>query len=38
MITWLRAPQSVVPGNAMPDLGLTAAQACDNTAYLYTLK
>jgi cytochrome c2 len=38
MITWLRAPQSIVPGNAMPDLGLTERQARDITAYLYTLE
>ena len=38
MITWLRAPQSIVPGNAMPDLGLTEQQARDITAYLYTLE
>lgn len=38
MVTWLRAPQSIVPGNAMPDLGLTEKQARDITAYLYTLE
>lgn len=38
MITWLMAPQEVVPGNAMPDLGLTEEQARDITAYLYTLE
>ena len=37
MITWLLAPQQVVPGNAMPDMGLTERQARDVTAYLYTL-
>jgi cytochrome c2 len=36
--TWLRLPQSVVPGNAMPDMGLTEKQARDVTAYLYTLQ
>jgi cytochrome c1 len=36
--TWLRWPQSVVRGNAMPDMGLTEKQARDVAAYLYTLK
>lgn len=36
MITWLRTPQSVVPGNAMPNLGLDDQQARDIAAYLYT--
>ncbi len=38
LVTWLRFPQSVVPGNAMPDMGLTESQARDIAAYLYTLK
>ena len=38
MITWLRDPQEVVPGNAMPDMGLSEEQARDITAYLYTLE
>ncbi len=38
MVTWLRAPQDIVPGNAMPDLGLPEEQARDITAYLYTLE
>ena len=37
MVTWLRYPQQVVPGNAMPDMGLSEGQARDITAYLYTL-
>ena len=37
MIIWLRSPQSVVPNNAMPDLGLSDAEARDIAAYLYTL-
>jgi cytochrome c2 len=37
MITWVMNPQQVVPGNAMPDMGLDAEQARDITAYLYTL-
>lgn len=38
MVTWLRNPQSVVPGNAMPNFGLSEEQARDIAAYLYTLK
>lgn len=38
LVRWLQRPQSVVPGNAMPDTGLTAAQARDIAAYLYTLR
>ncbi len=37
MMTWLRNPQSVVPNNAMPDVGLSEQQARDIAAYLYTL-
>lgn len=35
LVLWLRHPQSVTPGNAMPDLGLTDAQARDIAASLY---
>ncbi len=38
MITWLKAPQSVVPGNAMPNMELDDAGARDIAAYLYTLR
>jgi len=38
MIQWLRSPQTVVPGNGMPNQGLTEQQARDAAAYLYTLK
>lgn len=38
LVYWLRAPQSVVPGNAMPNLGVTEQDARDIAAYLYTLK
>jgi cytochrome c2 len=38
MVAWLCSPQSVVPGNAMPDLGLTDSGARDVAAYLYTLR
>ena len=35
LVHWLRSPQAVVPGNAMPDVGLSDAQARDVAAYLY---
>jgi len=38
MIRWLKDPQAVVPGNAMPDMGISQDQARDITAYLYTLQ
>ncbi len=38
MIHWIRAPQSVVPGNAMPNMELNEHDARDIAAYLYTLR
>jgi len=38
LVRWLRDPQGVVPGNAMPNSGLDDQQARDAAAYLYTLK
>ncbi|MDQ6626940.1 MAG: c-type cytochrome [Pseudomonadota bacterium] len=38
LVRWIRVPQSVLPGNAMPDMGVTDAQARDIAAYLYTLR
>ncbi len=38
MIAWLQNPQAFVPGNAMPNMGLSEADARDITAYLYTLR
>lgn len=35
---WLRDPQRVLPGNAMPNTGLTQRDARDIAAYLYTLQ
>lgn len=35
---WLRQPQQVLPGNGMPDQGVTERDARDMAAYLYTLK
>lgn len=38
LILWLRKPQQVLPGNAMPDTGVTGQDARDIAAYLYTLQ
>jgi hypothetical protein len=38
MVTWLRFPQRIVPGNAMPDLGISDHDAQQIAAYLATLK
>jgi cytochrome c2 len=38
MIAWLRNPQAIVPGNAMPNMGLDGEQARDIAGYLYTLR
>ena len=37
LVAWLRDPQAIAPGSAMPALGLTEAEARDAAAYLYTL-
>lgn len=38
MVRWLMSPQSIVPGNAMPDMGLDQRDAADIAAYLDTLR
>src|SRR4051812_32683726 len=38
LAAFLRSPQSLVPGGAMPEMGLTQEQARDAAAYLLTLK
>ncbi len=38
LFLWITKPQHVIPGNAMPDLGITERQAHDIAAYLYTLR
>jgi cytochrome c2 len=35
---FIQAPQSVRPGSAMPDMGVTTPDAEDIAAYLYTLQ
>ncbi|HET8655645.1 MAG TPA: c-type cytochrome [Longimicrobiaceae bacterium] len=38
LVRWIQNPQSVEPGTAMPNLGVSEAQARDIAAYLYTLR
>jgi cytochrome c2 len=38
LVRWIREPQAVIPGNAMPDMGVSEADARDIAAYLYTLR
>lgn len=38
LITWIRTPQSVVPGNAMPNTELSDHDARDIVSYLRTLR
>jgi putative membrane protein len=38
LVKWVRAPQTVIPGNAMPNAGVTEEDARDIAAYLYTLQ
>ncbi|RJF96342.1 cytochrome c [Noviherbaspirillum saxi] len=38
MVRWLRNPAAIDPRSAMPNLGLSEAEAKDIAAYLYTLK
>jgi cytochrome c len=38
MIRWIRDPQSIERSTAMPNLGVSEAEARDMAAYLYTLR
>lgn len=38
LMRWLRHPQQVLPGNGMPEQGVTEQDARDMAAYLYTVK
>lgn len=38
LITWIEVPQSIEPGTAMPNLGVSEQEARDIAAYLYTLR
>ncbi|HEX3882125.1 MAG TPA: cytochrome c oxidase assembly protein [Stellaceae bacterium] len=37
MVAWLRSPQSIVPGNVMPDMSLSEGDARDIASYLESL-
>lgn len=37
MVLWLARPETAVPGTAMPNVGLSEAEAENVAAYLYTL-
>jgi len=36
MVQWLQHPQQLLPGNGMPDMGVTDSDARNIAAYLYT--
>ncbi len=38
LMMWIMNPQRVLPGNAMPNMQLSARDARDIAAYLYTLR
>jgi cytochrome c2 len=38
LVRWIREPQAVIPGNAMPNMGISGPDARDIAAYLYTLR
>jgi cytochrome c1 len=38
LMAWIRWPQSIEPGNVMPDMAITETDARDIAAYLYTLR
>jgi cytochrome c len=38
MAQWIQNPQGALPGNAMPQMGVTPQDSRDITAFLYTLK
>jgi cytochrome c len=38
LAAWIARPQAFAPGSAMPNMGLTEAQARDIASYLYTLR
>jgi len=37
LVMWIRTPQHISPGTAMPDQAVSETQARDISAYLYTL-
>lgn len=37
LVRWLQIPQAILPGNGMPDQGITPNEARDIAAYLYSV-
>lgn len=38
IVLWIQDPQGLIPGTAMPNLGVTESDARDIAAYLYSLR
>jgi cytochrome c2 len=38
LVSWIRSPQSIRPGSAMPEMGIGEQDGRDIAAYLYTLQ
>jgi cytochrome c2 len=38
LVSWIEHPQAMLPGDAMPEMGLSHAQAQAVASYLYTLE
>jgi cytochrome c1 len=38
MVSWIEHPQRLLPGDAMPEMGLSHEQAQTIASYLYTLE
>jgi cytochrome c2 len=38
MMAWIEEPQRFIPGNAMPNMGISRRDAQNITAYLYSLR
>lgn len=38
LTAWIVSPQTIIPGNAMPDASVSPRDARDIAAYLYTLR
>ena len=38
LIQWIRFPQAIEPGSAMPNMGVTEQEARDISAYLFSLR
>jgi len=38
LVRWIETPQTIEPGTAMPNLGVTEGHARDIAAYLYTIR